>query len=107
MTAYVEFCTEHGWAALPKNKFTSGIADVVVRQFGLTVRHDIPDGGEKPQRGWKALTLVTNFTGTSGENPSEVSETQPATPSPDSSDNFSPVRPGKISASKLAEALLL
>ena len=105
--AYVEFCTEHGWAALPKNKFTSGIADVVVRQFGLTVRHDIPDGGGKPQRGWKALTLVTNFTGTSGENPSEVSETQPATPSPDSSDNFSPVRPGKISASKPAEALLL
>ena len=105
--AYVEFCTEHGWAALPKNKFTSGIADVVVRQFGLTVRHDIPDGGGKPQRGWKALTLVTNFTGTSGENPSEVSETQPATPSPDSSDNFSPVRPGKISASEPAEALLL
>lgn len=105
--AYVEFCTEHGWAALPKNKFTSGIADVVVRQFGLTVRHDISDGGGKPQRGWKGLALVTNFTGPSGENPSEVSETPPATPSPDSSDNISPVRPWKISASEPAEALLL
>ncbi|MEN9574770.1 MAG: hypothetical protein RL514_2625 [Verrucomicrobiota bacterium] len=105
--AYVEFCTEHGWAALPKNKFTSGIADVVVRQFGLTVRHDIPDAGGKLQRGWRGLALVTNFSAPTGENSSEVSETPSATAPPDTSDTFFQVQPGKISTSEPAEALLL
>ena len=105
--AYVKFCTDHDWSAVPKNKFTSGIVDVVVRKFGLTLRHDILDAGGKLQRGWRGLALVTNFSAPTGENPSEVSETPSATAPPDTSDTFFQVQPGKISASEPADALLL
>ena len=56
--AYVEFCNQHGWTALTRNKFTPAITDEVVRQFGITPRHDILDQNRKPQRGWKGLSLV-------------------------------------------------
>lgn len=94
--AYVEFCTERGWAAVPKNKFTSSIADVVVRLFGLAVRHDIPDPRGKPQRGWKGLVISS---GPTGGNLSEVSGKPPVPPAPDSSDASAPVPPGKKSQS--------
>lgn len=100
--AYVEFCTEHGWAAVPKNKFTSGISDVVVRLFGLTMRHDVPDARGKLQRGWKGLMISS---GPTGKNLSEVSGTPPAPPAPDSSDAFTPVHPAKTTHA--AEAPLL
>jgi putative DNA primase/helicase len=54
--AYVGFCNERGWTAMPKKKFGTVIADTVTRLFGLTVRHDIQDSNGKPQRGWKGLT---------------------------------------------------
>jgi P4 family phage/plasmid primase-like protien len=57
--AYVEFCTQRGWNALTKNKFGALIGDVVVRQFGLTVRHDIPDDTGKPQRGWRGIAVIS------------------------------------------------
>jgi P4 family phage/plasmid primase-like protien len=53
--AYVEFCNQHGWTALTKNKFGSLIGDVVVRQFGITARNDIQDASGKAQRGWKGI----------------------------------------------------
>jgi putative DNA primase/helicase len=52
---YVEFCNEHGWRALTRNKFGTVIGDAVVYQFGITPRHDIRDGNGKPQRGWKGI----------------------------------------------------
>jgi P4 family phage/plasmid primase-like protien len=54
-SAYVEYCNQHGWTALTKNKFGSLIGDVVVRQFGITARNDIRDGSGKAQRGWKGI----------------------------------------------------
>jgi P4 family phage/plasmid primase-like protien len=54
-SAYVEFCNQHGWTALTKNKFGSLIGDVVVRQFGITTRNDIHEGNGKDQRGWKGI----------------------------------------------------
>jgi putative DNA primase/helicase len=54
--AYVGFCNERGWTAMPKKKFGTVIADTVTRLFGLTVRHDIQDSSGKPQRGWKGLS---------------------------------------------------
>jgi putative DNA primase/helicase len=54
-SAYVEFCNQHGWTALTKNKFGSLIGDVVVRQFGITARNDIQDASGKAQRGWKGI----------------------------------------------------
>ena len=54
---YVEFCNEHGWRALTRNQFGAVIGDAVVRQFGITPRHDISDATSKPQRGWKGVRL--------------------------------------------------
>ena len=53
--AYVEFCTERGWMALAKNKFGAAIGDVIVRAYGITQRHNIPDEQGKEQRGWKGI----------------------------------------------------
>ena len=53
----VEFCNDHGWRALTRNKFGAVICDAIVHQFGITVRHDIADGKNKPQRGWKGIHL--------------------------------------------------
>ena len=58
--AYVEFCNDHGWRALTKNKFGAVIGDTVVRQFGITTRNDIPDSKDKEQRGWKGIRLERN-----------------------------------------------
>ena len=55
--AYVEFCNEHGWRALTRNKFGAAVGDAIVHQFGLTVRHDISDANGKPQRGWRGIRL--------------------------------------------------
>lgn len=60
-TAYAEFCSERGWRALTRNKFSAEMADVIVQKFGITQRHDISDGrGGKPQRGWKGIRLANN-----------------------------------------------
>jgi putative DNA primase/helicase len=71
--AYVEFCTQRGWNALTKNKFGSLIGDVVARQFGLTVRHDIPDDSGKPQRGWRSITIVATTLQSAEKKVSEMS----------------------------------
>ena len=89
--AYVEFCTARGWNALTKNKFGAEIGDVIVRQFGLTTRHDIPDDLGKPQRGWRGLALRGKNPRPTDEEPSEVSETAPS----DETDTIFPVQPTK------------
>jgi P4 family phage/plasmid primase-like protien len=88
-TAYIEFCNQHGWNALTKNKFGTLIGDAVVRQFGVPLRHDIPDTSNKPQRGWRGLKL----TQPTSKMVSEVSENQ----FPDNSDTFSQAQPNKTS----------
>jgi putative DNA primase/helicase len=55
---YVEFCNERGWTAMARKKFSNAIGDTVTREFGLTVRNDIPDQSGKAQRGWKGLTCA-------------------------------------------------
>lgn len=98
--AYVEFCTQRGWTALTKNKFGALIGDVVVRQFGVTTRHDIRDADRKSQRGWRGIALAQKSTEPTGGIASEVSET----PSSDESDTRMPVHPVKNTpgASELA-----
>jgi P4 family phage/plasmid primase-like protien len=55
--AYVEYCSERGWVAQARNKFSQLIGDIVARQHGITVRHDILDANGKDQRGWRGLKL--------------------------------------------------
>ncbi len=89
--AYVQFCSERGWTALTKNKFGSEIRDVIVRQFGVTTRNDIPDDLGKPQRGWRGLALRDNNPRPTDEKPSELSEPAPS----DETDTIFPVQPTK------------
>lgn len=57
-TAYAEFCNSRGWSALGRNKFGAVIGDIVIRQFGKTISHDISDAtNSKAQRGWRGLEL--------------------------------------------------
>lgn len=65
--AYVEFSTERGWAALPKNKFNSVIGDAIVRRFGITQRHNIPDENGKAQRGWKGVRFAESSATSTGK----------------------------------------
>jgi hypothetical protein len=37
------------------------IGDIVARQYGITVRHDIKDTNGKTQRGWQSLELREEF----------------------------------------------
>ena len=56
--AYVTFCNERGWVAMPRKRFSTVIGDTVTRQFGLTVRHDLADDDGKNQRGWRGLICM-------------------------------------------------
>ena len=89
--AYVQLCSERGWTALTKNKFGAEIRDVIVRQFGVTTRNDIPDDLGKPERGWRGLALRENNPRPTDEKPSELSETAPS----DETDTIFPVQPTK------------
>jgi phage/plasmid-associated DNA primase len=97
--AYVEFCTQHGWTALTRNKFTPAISDEVARQFGITTRNDIPDAKGKAQRGWKGLACTEKFAQLTNETVSEPSADERS----DISDTLFSVQPEKISVSKNAE----
>jgi putative DNA primase/helicase len=59
-SAYVEYCSERGWVGMTRQRFGHLIGDVVARQYGITVRHDILDERGKEQRGWKGLRLREN-----------------------------------------------
>jgi hypothetical protein len=48
----------------------------VVRQFGLTPRHDITDDHGKPQRGWKGLAVAENFPIPADKTASEASASE-------------------------------
>lgn len=56
--AYVAFCNERGWVAMPRKRFSTMISDTVTRQFGMTLRHDLTDDDGKNQRGWKGLLCL-------------------------------------------------
>jgi hypothetical protein len=56
--AYVTFCNERGWVAMPRKRFSAVIGDTVTRQFGMTVRHDLADDDGKNQRGWRGLLCM-------------------------------------------------
>ena len=90
--AYVEYCTERGWTARTRNKFSSAIKDEVVRQFGITSRNDILDHHGKQQHGWKGLALAENFSLPTAKIASEASVFE----LPDTSDASFSVQPQGI-----------
>jgi len=101
--AYVEFCTGRGWTALTKNKFGAVIGDVLVRQFGVTTRHDIPDERGKPQRGWRGVALAPQFPRPTDKTASEMSVASRS----DESDAISEVQPEESQPEAHLETLRL
>lgn len=97
-SAYVEFCNERGWAALSRKKFGDLIGDAVMRQCGLTVRHDVREAAGKAQRGWNGLRLRENFPQPTEKSPSGASELALPEGFPDGADGVFPVPPAKNSA---------
>jgi phage/plasmid-associated DNA primase len=55
--AYVRFCLDKGWTAMPRKVFSNSIGDAVAVRYGLTVRNDISDSKGKAQRGWKGVRI--------------------------------------------------
>ena len=96
--AYVEFCFERGWNALTKNKFGAVIADVVVRQFGITQCHNLSDNGGKAQRGWRGIGLIGKFSQPTAKPASQVSQDQFR----DGWDEPAPVQPEKNLVEEIA-----
>jgi len=95
--AYVTFCAQRHWTALTQIKFGKVIGDTVVRQFGLTQRHDLRDALGKLQRGWKGISLVVDSAEPSGENLSDPSGGRLTMKSPPQSPN-----PGQLIGKELA-----
>jgi P4 family phage/plasmid primase-like protien len=55
---YIEFCNKHDWSATARKQFNETIADRIVHEFGIALRHDItPTGGSTSHRGWKGIRL--------------------------------------------------
>jgi putative DNA primase/helicase len=98
--AYVEFCTQRGWTAVTRNKFTPAISDEVARQFGITTRNDIPDASHgKAQRGWKGLGWTEKFVQLTTETVSELSANEHS----DTPDTLCSVQPEKLSMGEQPE----
>lgn len=66
---YVRFCSDRGWAAIPRQKFGPLVEDEVVRRHGITPRNDVLDASLKQQRGWKGIRLTAGDM----KKPSEIS----------------------------------
>lgn len=71
--AYVEYASERGWVALSRHKFGHVIDELVARQYGLTMRHDVSDDNGKAQRGWRGLSLRKKNPHPTGQPASETS----------------------------------
>ena len=54
---YVAFCKKLDWCPTASRKANPIIEDEIMRQFGLSQKHDIPNSLGKAQRGWKGLKV--------------------------------------------------
>jgi P4 family phage/plasmid primase-like protien len=55
---YVSFCGEREWSPLPRKHFTRVVAEVIAREFAVSLRHDLHATGGLSQRGWKGISLA-------------------------------------------------
>ena len=65
--AYSDYCQKRGWAPLQRIKFSSLIEDLLARDFGVTIRNDIPDSNRKAQQGWKGIKVKSVLDQTASE----------------------------------------
>ena len=54
-TALQEFCGRNGLVLVERRLFVDLVTKMIEEQYGLGLRHDIPDALGKRQRGWKGV----------------------------------------------------
>jgi len=55
--AFRDFCRENGLVVVDRRLFQDLIAEIVRSEFGLALRHDVPNVLGRAQRGWKGLGI--------------------------------------------------
>jgi hypothetical protein len=58
--AFREFCKLNGGGQIDRNMFEPVFAELVKNEYGLGLRHDVPNLLGKQQRGWRGLGLKEN-----------------------------------------------
>lgn len=55
--AFRDFCVKSGLLVVDRRLFQDLIAEIIRNEFGLALRHDVPNELGRAQRGWKGLGL--------------------------------------------------
>lgn len=56
--AYVKFCEDRGWRSMTRKAFGNVVGEIIARQFGLRVRHDVDNDDGTLQRGWRGVRVA-------------------------------------------------
>jgi hypothetical protein len=54
---YYQFCKSNAMTPLTRSEFKNLVAEVIREQYGLGIRHDVPDERGKQGHGWMGLRL--------------------------------------------------
>ena len=57
-TQYDEFCRAQGLNTLERSEFKKLVAEVIRKEFGAKLRHDIRNGNGRQNDGWKGIAIV-------------------------------------------------
>ena len=55
--AFQEFCLRHGFVVVDRWMFEAMMAEIIKKEYGLPLRHDVKNELGKQQRGWKGLAI--------------------------------------------------
>jgi hypothetical protein len=56
-TAFQEFCVKNGMMLVERSLFENLAVEIIKKEFGLGLRHDIPNALGRQQRGWRGVGL--------------------------------------------------
>ena len=56
-TAFQEFCGRNGLVLVERSLFEDLVAKMIKEQYGLGLRHDVPNAIGKQQRGWRGVGI--------------------------------------------------
>jgi hypothetical protein len=56
-TSFREFCMKNGLVMVDRRLFEDLVAELIYKEFGLRLRHDVPNLLGKQQRGWRGVGL--------------------------------------------------
>jgi len=59
-TSFREFCMKNGLVMVDRRLFEDLVAELIYKEFGLRLRHDVPNLLGKQQRGWRGVGLREN-----------------------------------------------